>query len=333
MKNLIISGALLLSSPAFAVTPRPGSDPTQCTVKYDSTQTLDLYEYAGDQVTIYFGKNENLISGASNDKNNLQAGFESVKGTNLLPIKANGDAWKLPPFQLSIRTTSADPNGQPLDYEIRYIALPPILPKPPDNAQTVQLAAANTETATDASAKAATSEIERKQTCMVVRYEHPDEDKAIKDAAAKASWQQAQHNRIEQKLRQQQIGPEINLEYDFQGDREIGPHGDPNGATITDRADIYDDGMTTVLHFPGNARMPTFYKVNDDGSDGAVINATVEVNGLVKLTGVFAEIRLYMDGTKALCIFNRHVADHNPQTGTTSANIGTEVTSMHRNTK
>jgi type IV secretory pathway VirB9-like protein len=334
LKTALGLAGILLAMPALAIEPTfDKADKTQCTLVYDKMQTMTLKEYAGDQVTVIFGPNEGINLGSVSNKDMVQDTLDSNKNVNMFTFKALDNSWKVPPFQFTVRTTTNNPDFPFYDYEILLTVLPPVFPKPLEipPAQPAQLAAAGNpaeliaNTTEALQAKPKVKESERISTCLVVRYTHPVEEKATAAAKARVNWQVAQQVRLEQELRTKQTGPQININYDYQGDRDIGPHGNPNGVTITDRADLYDDGSTTFLHYPGNQRMPVFYTIKDDDTDGEVIDAVHEDNGLVKLMGVFPKFRARQDTTKALCLFNRHVTDTTPTSGTSTPDIQRSV--------
>lgn len=302
---------LLVPTAAVAVEPKASdADPTQCTVNYDPNLTVELKQYAGDQVTLLFGRDEHFDVALRSDKERLEV--VGKPGDNYLVAKSKGLApWTIRPQQLMVRMT-VDGDQPPRDYQIEYTSLKPTQPEPEAGA----LVASNTA---EIPVREKPPEPKR---CYVVRFLHPKEDAAAAKAKAQTGWVQAQRIKVEQELRRKQMNAaNINVQYSFQGDRSIGPHGDPNGATLADRADIWDDGVHTLLHFPGNQRIPTFYTIEGNDKEKQALDITAEDNGIIKLPSVYSGIKLMMDGTKALCIWNNNVQDHNPQTGTSSADI------------
>lgn len=313
MKTL---AAFFICAPVMALaiepTPSPG-DATQCTVAYDPMKSIELKQYSGDQTTVLFGNDEHLDAALpSTDKTHLLVAAKT--GDNFMVVKSVGETFALRSFQITVRmNVSGDEPTR--TYQFEYISLKPQQPQP----ESPTLVAANTsEIPVGLKGPAPEPKL-----CHVVRVLHPKEDAAAAQKKAQAGWLQAQRIKAEQALRRSQMdASKINVQYSFQGDRRIGPHGDPNGATLADRADIWDDGVTTVLHFPGNQRIPTIYTIGDDGNDAQSINVAPEDNGIIKLPSVYAGIRLRLDGTKALCIYNLHIQDNNPNNGTTSPSVG-----------
>jgi type IV secretion system protein VirB9 len=151
--------------------------------------------------------------------------------------------------------------------------------------------------------------------CYLIRFSYPADDKAAKDKAARAQWIAWQQKKAEIDLRQQQAQNVVhNLHYVGQGDASIGP------------TEIFDDGFSTWLRFPGNLRVPTLFTVTPDGKEGELVGQTTEDSGLTKLHGVYQQLRL-RDGNLVLCIFNQafNPLGGDPATGTTSPAVTREL--------
>lgn len=84
---------------------------------------------------------------------------------------------------------------------------------------------------------------------------------------------------------------------------------------------VYDDGSSTVLSFPGNVPIPTIYVVNQDGKE-AVADYTVEQGGTVIVHSVDRELKL-REGNKVACITNEafNPVGNPTGTGTTSPDV------------
>ena len=99
------------------------------------------------------------------------------------------------------------------------------------------------------------------------------------------------------------------LHYVGQGDAWIGP------------TEIFDDGFSTWLRFPGNLKVPTNYSTaTPDGKESQLVGQTTEDNGLIKLHGVYQQLR-FRDGNLVLCAFNQAFdpLGNDPATGTTTS--------------
>ena len=147
--------------------------------------------------------------------------------------------------------------------------------------------------------------------CYLIRFDYPSDDKAAKDKAARAQWIGWQQKKAEIALRQQQAqNAAHNLHYVGQGDASIGP------------TEIFDDGFSTWLRFPGNLKVPTIFTVTPDGKESQLVGQTTEDNGLIKLHGVYQQLRL-RDGNLVLCAFNQafNPLGNDPATGTTSPTV------------
>ena len=90
-------------------------------------------------------------------------------------------------------------------------------------------------------------------------------------------------------------------------------------------AEVWDDGQSTFLRFPGNRRVPTIFSVLPDGREAAV-NYSVNTTGVITVHQTGPALRL-RDGGLVLCIFNRaaDATGRNPGTGTTSPDVVREI--------
>ena len=85
--------------------------------------------------------------------------------------------------------------------------------------------------------------------CYVIRYQYPGDEKAARDKTARAAWARRQAEEQEIALRKEQTDAAHNVRYVAMGDASIGP------------TEIFDDGYTTQLRFPGNLRIPAILTV------------------------------------------------------------------------
>ncbi|CCM79757.1 MULTISPECIES: P-type conjugative transfer protein VirB9 [Rhizobium] len=99
-----------------------------------------------------------------------------------------------------------------------------------------------------------------------------------------------------------------NWHYVAQGDHSLLP------------VEVFDDGFTTVFHFPGNIRMPSIYTINPDGKE-AVANYSVK-GSYIEISSVSRGWRL-RDGDTVLCIWNAayDAVGRRPESGTVRPDV------------
>jgi type IV secretion system protein VirB9 len=165
-------------------------------------------------------------------------------------------------------------------------------------------------------------------TYYLVRFTYPDDERAAAAAAAAArreahaaaaatrrkEWEDRQaRDRLQLAGTNPATPGSINWNYDGQGDRELAP------------AEVWDDGQSTFLRFPGNRRVPAIFAILADGREAAV-NYTVNTVGLVTVHQTGPALRL-RDGRLVLCVLNRasDATGRNAGTGTTSPDVVREI--------
>lgn len=297
-----ISSAYALEHPDGSKNP----DNRVCDVVYNPNDIVDVTGEVRAELTIIFRASEKITYVSASDTAHLKQ--RNTIGSNVLWLKAND---KMAPQPISVRTLQED--GTPRDYAIQWQAIEPPSPAPAREPKEprVSLASNNTEGVLEETITA--KEIPVKP-CYVIRYQYPADEKAAKQAAVKAQSVVWQQRKTEAQLRQQQMQASHNLHYVAMGDASIGP------------TEIFDDGYTTELHFPGNLPIPVILTVTLDGQESQLSGITTEDNGVIKLHGVYQQLRL-RSNTLVLCIFNRayNPLGNNPATGTTSPSIDREV--------
>jgi type IV secretion system protein VirB9 len=169
---------------------------------------------------------------------------------------------------------------------------------------------------------------ETPDTYYLVRFTYPAEERAAAAAAAAARRQAAsaaaetrRRALAERQARERLVlasthaatSGVMNWNYDGQGDRALAP------------AEMWDDGQSTFLRFPGNRRMPAIFSVLADGREAAV-NYSANTAGLITIHQTNGSFRL-RDGGLVLCIFNRAFdpTGRNAGTGTTSPDVVREI--------
>ncbi|GAJ95568.1 MULTISPECIES: P-type conjugative transfer protein VirB9 [Rhizobium] len=151
-----------------------------------------------------------------------------------------------------------------------------------------------------------------------VQFAYPSDDTAArrKEAQEKAVADrlhaEAQYQRRAVDLLDQPattvVAGDKNWHYVAQGDRSLLP------------LEVFDNGFTTVFHFPGNVRIPSIYTMNADGKE-AVANYSVK-GSYVEISSVSRGWRL-RDGHTVLCIWNTAYdpVGRRPETGTVRPDV------------
>jgi type IV secretion system protein VirB9 len=304
MKRLLMAATLLSTSPAWALqTPTPGKDdPRVCDVNYNANNVTDIPAVIGNSVAIRFGSTERIIKVTVSDTAHLKR--DIIEGSNILYLKAD---YPMPPQPIVIRTLKED--GTPRDYAIQWSAF------------------SDTEKPTTALASIGDVKIDevapekpKVNFCYLVRYNYPTEVTAAQIAAWRQKRAKEAAETAEIALRKEEESRPRNTHYTGQGDAAIAP------VSTAGQPEIYDDGYSTWLSFPGNMRVPTLFRRNPDGTDAEITGTTTEQGGLIKIHGVLPFIRL-RDGDLVFCITNRAYSQvgNNPGTGTTTSNIDRSV--------
>lgn len=233
MKRLLFA-ITLLASPAVAATqPTPGKvDPHVCDIVYNENDVVDVRAQFGNNVTIRFDAAETIKDVSLSDS----AHTKNVGGNgsaNVLYLKA-ADAGGMPTQPFTVRTQRQ--GGQFRDYAFQWTATP---------LHPVAQAAAGVMTA--AAGRVRAEELPQpppENYCYLIRFAYPADVKAAQVAAWQAARAKERDDAAEIALHQVLANRQHNTHYVAQGDATIGP------------TEIYDDGNTTTLVFPGNTRIP-----------------------------------------------------------------------------
>lgn len=148
------------------------------------------------------------------------------------------------------------------------------------------------------------------KTCYFIRYQYPTEYSAEQVAKWRAQQAQAKADAAEIALHRAAMdAARRNVKYVSMGDLQIGP------------TEIYDDGATTWLNFPGGMSIPSIYSVTPDGNEAVVGDVIAEDNGVIKIPRTLPIIRL-RSGNLVLCLFNLvwNPIGTIPNTGTSDPN-------------
>ena len=252
----VIAVAVLLPLPAFALQipqSAKNGDPRVCNVAFNPDEIVDVTVPAGNTVTLKFGPNERVAYVSVSDSAHLK--FFVAEGSNGVWLKAT-DA--MPAQPVSIRTLKED--GTPRDYTLQWTALD----TPPTPASTD---GSRSPLPRQPSMRPRSRRVRRG---CVTRYASSTRPTMRRQPPLKWRATQARaKNDAADPDRRHQAPPAVvrNVRYVAMGDLQIGP------------TEIFDDGNTTELHFPGNMRLPTLYTVAPDGAEAVVGGVTIEDNG------------------------------------------------------
>ncbi|MBI0539087.1 hypothetical protein D9599_26435 [Roseomonas sp. KE2513] len=335
--RLILAASVALplawGAPAAAgETPVPaGRDPRVRVIAYDPQQVVKLYAVPGATLTIQLAPGETVAGLPVSDQTLLDPPEPAGLGTGPLAM-AGGPA---PSERAGAgRGASTDRN---LFTAVRgnFVMLKPLRDLAP---QPLFIIGRSTDPATGREVmRAYTFELSTREgpltaeapdTYYLVRFTYPFEERAAAAAAAEAQRQaNAASAATRRKEREDRRARErlvlagtnaatygaMNWNYDGQGDRELAP------------AEVWDDGQSTFLRFPGNRRVPAIFSVLADGREAAV-NYSANTSGLITIHQTNSTFRL-RDGSLVLCIFNRahDATGRNPGTGTTSPDVVREI--------
>ncbi|WP_372784657.1 TrbG/VirB9 family P-type conjugative transfer protein [Phenylobacterium sp.] len=145
-------------------------------------------------------------------------------------------------------------------------------------------------------------------TFFVVRFHYPVQEKAQVLATLSAAEAALQRQVLQFKLERAVLEGPRNLAYELQGSSAIAP------------SEVTDNGVFTVLRFPGAEGVPAVYAVAPDGAETL---APFDVRGeFVVVHQTAAQLRLRR-GREVLCIFNTAFRPYGspPTTGTTAPDV------------
>ncbi len=145
-------------------------------------------------------------------------------------------------------------------------------------------------------------------TFFVVRFRYPAQEKAQVQATLSAAETALQKQVLQFKLERAVLEGPRNLAYELQGSTAIAP------------SEVTDNGVFTVLRFPGSQAVPAIYAVTPDGSESLT---SFDVRGeFVVIHQTAAQFRLRR-GRETLCVFNTAYRAYGapPATGTTAPDV------------
>jgi len=145
-------------------------------------------------------------------------------------------------------------------------------------------------------------------TFFAVRFRYPAQEKAQVQATLSAAEAALQRQVLQFKLERAVLEGPRNLAYALQGSTTIAP------------SEVTDNGVFTLLRFPGNQAVPAIYAVTPDGTESLT---PFDVRGeFVVVHQVAAQLRLRR-GREILCIFNSAFRPYGspPATGTSGPDV------------
>jgi type IV secretion system protein VirB9 len=259
-------------------------------VAYNAGQVVHLSTIVGATLVVSFGSDETVTAVAETDTLHLAA----VPKGNYLFLKPSAPLTLQP---IIVLTQLPDGHLRRYVFEIETVADPSTA----DGADGVYYAVQFTYPAQEAAAAAAKAAARAAQVARL---------KAQAEAQAQA---QATNNIMDSERTNPYIGPR-NYRYVAQGDHSLAP------------VEVWDNGYSTVLAFPGNTAIPSVFIIAPDGKEAT---ATYSVHGnTVEIDQTTREIRLRYGGT-VLNIFNLgyNTVGNNPGTGTVSPKVTRTISS------
>jgi type IV secretion system protein VirB9 len=289
IRALLFSGALLAATlPALAradQTPMSGTyDSRMRYVAYNPGQVVHLSTIVGATLVVSFGATETVDAVAETDTIHLAA----VPKGNYLFLKPSA---ALPLQPIIVLTQCQDGSLRRYVFEIETV--PDI--SAANGADGVFFSVQFVYPADEAAAAAARAAAEAAQTAK------------LNQIALQTAQRTAATSILDAQRTNPFIGPR-NYRYVAQGDKSLTP------------ISVWDNGYSTVLQFPGNARIPSIFVIDPDGKEAT---ASYSVNGSTVQVGQTAREFRLRDGDTVLNIYNMayNTVGQNPGTGTTSAEV------------
>ena len=154
-----------------------------------------------------------------------------------------------------------------------------------------------------------------RDTFFVVRFRYPAQAKAQVLATLSAAEDALRRQVLQFKLDRAVLAGPRNLAYELQGSGAIAP------------SEVTDNGVFTVLRFPGAQAVPAIYAVEADGAESL---APFDVRGeFLVVHRTAAQLRLRR-GREVLCVFNTAYRPYGspPATGTAAPDVARTLTEV-----
>lgn len=146
-------------------------------------------------------------------------------------------------------------------------------------------------------------------TFFQVRFRYPEDEKAALDRTLASNIDAIGRARTALMLDHAVVEGPRNLNYTVQGSSKIQP------------SEVSDNGQFTVLRFPGNQELPSFFQILPDGSEGLV---PFDVRGEFVVLHTVTSKLVLRRGREVLCIFNEAVQPYGVNHGTNTASAAVE---------
>ena len=148
-------------------------------------------------------------------------------------------------------------------------------------------------------------------TYFQVRFRYPDDEKAALALILARQAGAIEKARTGLMLDHAVVEGPRNLNYTVQGSSRLQP------------SEVSDNGQFTVLRFPANQELPSFFTVNPDGSESQV---PFDVRDEFVVIHTVAPKLVLRRGREVLCIFNEAVQPYGVNHGTSTASPTVERT-------
>lgn len=146
-------------------------------------------------------------------------------------------------------------------------------------------------------------------TFFQVRFRYPEDEKAALSRTLASNIDAIDRARTTLLLDHAVVEGPRNVNYTVQGSSRIQP------------SEVSDNGQFTVLRFPGNQELPSFFQVLPDGSEGLV---PFDVRGEFVVLHTVTSKLVLRRGKEVLCIFNEAVQPYGVNYGTNTASAAVE---------
>jgi len=151
-------------------------------------------------------------------------------------------------------------------------------------------------------------------TFFQVRFRYPEDEKAALTRAIASKVESIDRAKTGLMLDNAVLEGARNLNYTIQGSSKIQP------------SEVSDNGQFTVLRFPGNQELPTFFQILPDGTEGLV---PFDVRDQFVVLHTVSEKLVLRRGKEVLCIFNEAPQRYGVNHGTNTASAAVERTNRN----
>lgn len=295
-------GLVLMSAPAWALTTPTSSsqDPNMRSIAYDPMQRIRIANDIGQMTNITFDKRESIYRVLFGQPDLWN--YPDAKDVKDAPLGNNLPLWPAKVGQTTMVVTTITAENEQTSYQFILVSKP----------------------AQDTDDPEATYG-------LVIQNQRRDQIARVQQYAAtltvrRAAWQDAQARKAAAaaaaQLAADQAAAPGNCHYVGQGSDDIRPR-----STVPGQCEVWDDGQSTSLRFPGAMRLPAPFR----GPPSAEESLPFSMHGdIMVIPRILPQIDLRL-GQSVVYIYNRAYspvgvnpatgAPADPQTGTTSPNV------------